>query len=252
VQPAQGKKRSSGDIAADIQSGEITSMKQIADVDPMAIVRYGRGYQQLLSLRVTPRVAGARVEYIWGPSGSGKTLKMYRDLMNLPNWKYGDPMADGFHDRVYIKTPTARSSGTDWFTGLTPDHDIIVFEEFSDHSGTPTFFTSLINPGPCRLPVFGGMVECRATKIFLLSNSNPEVLWTGAAAETRAAIMRRLKDPNVGTITFWGYGPNHDLAFCPCPNKEECPFVHDPSGPVAIAVGAKLPPPGGYQFKPPV
>jgi len=251
-QPKQGKKRSLEEIVEACVSGEFSTLKEISEVDPMAIVRHHRGLETLLNLHVAPRDKAPKLEYIWGPSGSGKTLAMYRDVQGLPNWNYGDPYTPGLFDRVYIKTPCAKSSGTDWFKGLTPNHDIIVLEEFASSSCSITWFTSFINPGPCQLPTLGGLVQCRATKVIVLSNTNPENLWPDALTESRSAVMRRLKDPNVGTIKFHGYGPNHDQPFCKCPSKEKCPFVHDPSGPVALAVGARLPPPGGYLFKPPV
>jgi len=249
-QPAQGKRRKFAEIADDIASGELTSVKDIAAANPAEFVRHARGFEHLLSLNVAPRTVPPKVRYIWGPSGSGKTLSMYRELTAKPAWMYGDPFPDGFFDRIYVYSPTASSSGTQWFRGLTPTHETLVIEEFSSHSFPLTFLTSLINPGPCLLPTLGGLVQCRVKTILILSNTNPELLYPNVPTENRMAMLRRLKDPNVGTIQFLGYGPNRDLPFCPCPSKATCPFVHDDSGPVALAVGARLPPTGGFLFKP--
>lgn len=221
----------------------------------MSVVRHHSGLQALMSANMKYRQEAPFVTYMYGPTGSGKTQEMKRYCIEkftkgvIKTWKYGDPTPDGFNDFVYVKTPTASSSGSNWFTNLTSGHEILVFEEFSSHSGPLTFFTSLINSGPCLLPTFGGMVSCMAKEVWILSNHAPETLWPGVEEAARKAFLRRLKDPHTGKVVVWGYGPQHDLMVCPCLAPAQCPYSHEDSGPVAIAVGAKLPPPGGFLRK---
>jgi len=230
-------------------------MRAVALSNPMAVVKNSAGLKQLLECSQLLRETGATVEYIWGPTGSGKTRMIYQRLCKKYldiDWDYPQPIPRALFDFVYVKTPTASSSGTQWFSLLNSGHKTMVFEEFSSSSSSLTFITSLINPGPCFLPAFGTMVSCLVSEVIILSNHDPVTLWPGVAEEARAAFLRRLKDPHVGKILFRGYGPNHDLPFCPCQQMAQCAFSHDVSGPIAHAAGVKLPPPGGYLFKPPV
>lgn len=212
----------------------------------MQVVRYSRGLHTLFSLKTVPRSASCRVRYIWGPTGSGKTLAILRELYKNPEWQYGQ--AAGVIDDVFILAASSHSSGTTWFYNYNGEKTVVL-EEFSSASMPLTTLTSLINTGPCQVPTFQGMTQFLATNLIILSNTNPESLYPGVPEENRRALLRRLRDPNIGSIQFLGYGPNQDLEFCPCPLPQSCHLWHDPSGPSAFATGAKLPPKDGLRLR---
>lgn len=237
------------DVAAAVVSGEYSSMESIAVDHPELIVRNGRGFEQLLSLTTPVRSSAVKVVYDWGPTGAGKTLNMYRTIFNDPTWSYDKSMDISRFDYVYILTPSAHSSGTTWWRGYK-GQKVVVLEEFSSHMMSITTLTSIINPGPCQIPTFQGMTQMQATLVWILSNTAPKDLYPGVPTENRAALLRRLSDPNVGTVRFWGYGPNQDLAVCPCQAPQTCHLFHGDFSAEAIAVGAKLPPKDGFRKKP--
>jgi len=243
---ALGKKRGLEGAIENIENGTYRNIQDVAMADPMQVVRHGRGLSMLFAAVAVPRQCNVTVRYIWGPTGSGKTRTIYRELFNNPNWDYDQPFGDLGH--VYILAASSHSSGTTWFHNYA-GQDTVIFEEFSSATLPLTTLTSLINPGPCQVPTFGGMTQFLATKIVILSNTSPEKLYPGVPEENRRALMRRLKDPHIGKIEFLGYGPNKDLEFCPCNLPESCHLWHDPSGPVAYAIGAKLPPMDGLRLK---
>lgn len=134
------------------------SMKDIANEQFGAFIRYVKGLREYQRINTTPRdgTVAPTIEIIVGPSGTGKSRKALAD----------NPGAYWF------------GSNGKWWDDYEK-HDTVVFDEFYGHVLPFTILLRILDRYPLRLETKGGSVELTATKFVFTSNRMPEDWYNG-------------------------------------------------------------------------
>lgn len=136
-----------------------STLKEVAQEDPILFVRYHRGLTALRTiLRPQKRTWKPSVIILWGPPGVGKT-----------RWVYDNHERD--FDDIY-EVPTPRSGSEVWFDGYC-GQSIILVDDFYGWLKW-SFLLKFIDRYPQDLPVKGGFTPNLAKYIYFTSNANPE------------------------------------------------------------------------------
>lgn len=170
----QGMRSDLGALVEDLKNGR--DLKDVALENPELYCRYRGGLRDLanwanLSVRKPPRVI-----YIWGPPGTGKSRYAF-SCNEESTWSY---------------------PGNGWFDGYK-GQAVAIFDDFDDDQSTNGgisigMFLKLLDRYPVDVPVKGGFVQWRPTKIILTSNRDFESLYRSAHWSQYEAIKRRIKE----------------------------------------------------------
>lgn len=151
-------------------------MEALYDQAPELLVKYPRGMSKLQEIATRRKAMRKRLELevivLWGPSGSGKTRTVY-DTEGLEN--------------VYSLNT---NEGKLWFDGYESQR-VLLIDEF--YGGIKYgHLLNLLDIYPLRLEVKGGSVWANWTRVYITSNSHPEMWYKGVPDIN--AMMRRIKE----------------------------------------------------------
>lgn len=229
ISPKQGKRSDMKSFAAGIE--DAISMVELAKADPSTFIRYNKGLIAYQLLCMPKRTHMTTLEVMWGPTGSGKSTGIRANLKNTPYFQL---------------TKSACSDKVTWFDGYDPiAHKVLVIDDFYGWIPMHTFL-NMVDAHPMTVQTKGGSTQYLFERIIITSNVQPKDWYQISNPAVKAAFLRRLQPPWCKT-TFVGYGPNKDLPFCPCGQKDgeeedACPNLHaDTSPDYAIASGVILP-----------
>lgn len=170
-----GKRTDLHDAIEAINQG--VDMVNVARQHSSAFVRNHGGlmrYSQMTRAPGTEPIEDKKVYCFWGVAGSGKTEAAYA-------------YARKHNYRMYRAiTPTGRD--LQWFDGLTPDHDLVYFD---DYKGELSFncLLQLLDKWPIQLPVKGSHTVCAAKRILFSSNIHPRH-WYMSSMTTSPAVEK--------------------------------------------------------------
>lgn len=137
-------------------------LRDIADVDPVVLVKFGRGLERLQQLwRPRVRRSNLKVYVLWGRTGTGKTKYVH----------------DMWEDDLY----TLASQRPVWFDGYAGERVLLIDEIQNFTEGIPReFLLRILDVYPLMVPVKGGMVAAEWEKVYITSNSDPTLFWDEA------------------------------------------------------------------------
>lgn len=140
-------------LATQISSG--LSRRELAEVNPVAILQYARGVDALQSLLSKPRSADTPkdVSVYHGSTGTGKTRTAFEQ-----------------HPDAYMWGP----ENGKWFNGYD-GHKVVIMDEFRGQLPFG-FLLRLLDRYPMQVETKGGMVQFVADTIIITSPKHPE-LW---------------------------------------------------------------------------
>nr|DAW01722.1 MAG TPA: Putative viral replication protein [Cressdnaviricota sp.] len=151
----------------------IVAGESLRSVDPYVFVKHANGLKALSALQAPPRRDNLVVTCIVGGTGVGKTHWVFEHFPNTFRPHYGN-------------------CGL-WWDGYAGE-DSILLDEYRGQCPLQKLLM-ILDKYPLMLEIKGGMVAARFTKVFITTNSEPEVWYSGAAFSHRtefAALTRRL------------------------------------------------------------
>lgn len=156
-----------------VDGGSIADVIQEA---PGMFVKYHAGLMKLESMVSKPRGWMTEMHILWGVSGSGKSHTAREEA------------GDGAY---YLPVP--KKGGPIWWDGYQGEEHVVI-EDFYGEIDLQ-FMLKMVDKYPFKVQVKGAMVEFRAKKIWITSNSNWE-LWYSTEfmriAEHKTAFNRRI------------------------------------------------------------
>lgn len=143
---------------------------ELAEEFPAHYMRYAK-YTQTLRDAVKPSLREPpEVIVLWGPTGSGKTRTIYD----------GNNLEDIFRIEGEYK----------WFDGYQ-GQSIALFDEFYCQFKI-TYLLQLLDRYPIKVPVKGGFVNWKPSKIYITSNYPPDQWYSNVPQNSRDALARRI------------------------------------------------------------
>jgi len=174
----QGKRNDLCDIANLLSQGE--DYETVGKLYPAAYIRYFKGMMALALLFRTNVIRHVTTLTWWGGTGLGKSRKAYEDFPDI----YSKPA--GF-----------------WWDGYI-GQETILLDDFDPDDQTYKAMLKVVDRYPLLVPVKGGFVQARWTKIIITSNDDPEE-WYNRDRKSRA-LRDRLTNRMDSKITHWVAG----------------------------------------------
>lgn len=149
-------------------------MADLAETHGIEIIKYGKGIQQLITLKTGNRDPETEPEIFiyWGASGTGKTRKATSE----------------YPDAYIITKPN--SDGNLWWDGYS-GQDTVIIDEFYGWIKYDLLLR-LLDRYPIQVPIKGGFVKLRAHRWILTSNK-PWKEWYPNIDNT-SALERRINE----------------------------------------------------------
>jgi len=168
----QGARTDLYSMANDIMSGKIKSLLEVAEINPMAVYQYGKGFKNLFELQLAKRKRTVKTEVIayWGPSGTGKS--------------YHALEAPGQEDVEIVFADAGFING---YSG----EDRVCFEEFDPKMMSRDTFLRITDKHRCKVNLKGSHSNWCPKVIFFTSNSNPAYWYAGTNGRPDEAVYRR-------------------------------------------------------------
>lgn len=167
----QGRRTDLQQATEAIASG--ASRKSIAQDFPLVYAKYGGNLDKMISLAAPPppRLRAISTTILWGAPGTGKTWRIYNQ----------------FEDCFFVK-PGRDPWGS--YTGQST----ICFDEFDDSLWPITDMNMYLDIYRCELNCRYTNKWAYWTRIFIISNINPESFYQFCREAQRAAFHRRIND----------------------------------------------------------
>ena len=136
------------------------TMLELADVNPVAVVKFSRGLMYLRSLLSKPRDSAdpPKIYWLYGPTGCGKSRFAH---------VYGMAYTKG------ITTVWTSSSDLRWFDGYD-GQKVVIFDDFRPKEVSFSFLLRLTDRYPFRVPFKGGFVNWCPEVIFITTPYDPD------------------------------------------------------------------------------
>jgi len=185
-QPGQGARSDLKEAAALVRDGGHKAIKKIALDKPDLIVKYGRGFKELLEVLDIGRMLDAAPEAIWyyGESGSGKSVAAYE----LAKAKCAELSCE----QVEL------DSGLFPFCDGYRDEEVIILNDFrqKNHHGQDIqldLMLKMVDRFPFRMNIKGSSRQLKG-KVFIFTNTqHPSHFFTqGGSSEPQKQWLRRI------------------------------------------------------------
>ncbi|ALE29792.1 replication associated protein [Lake Sarah-associated circular virus-43] len=149
--------------------------KEIAEINPIAILKYQKGIDHLrIAITDTSRLGDEVDSMVFvGPTGTGKSYRLNRDYPEGPEWFWVSPGK--------------------WFDGYQGQPGL-VFDEFRDNWYPYQFLLRLLDTKPYRVEKKGGHLSMRAHRFRFSTNIHPMHWYQGVVkpAWEESPLKRRL------------------------------------------------------------
>lgn len=167
----QGKRTDLANACDAIKEGGI--MKVVRE-HPTVYVKYHRGLEKLEQKLQEQEMRDMECYIYWGPSGSGKTHAVY--------------------ERFKIKNVYNMPDPSDkWFDNYN-GQDVLLLDECDKFLPKIQYLLKWMDKYPLEVPVKGGHVQAKWTKVVLVGNKHPDEWYPVASAEAWKGVQRRVKE----------------------------------------------------------
>lgn len=166
----QGSRTDLSAVVSAVKEGK--SLREIADENPAAIIRYGNGIQRLRMFFRPERTIPPQIKVFWGPTGTGKTRRV---------WEFAD------HEKLWVHP------GDKWFDGYD-GHPLVLFDDFDGSWFKLSFLLRLLDRYPMMVQQKGGYCHWAPTTIYITSNIEPKKWYENSLQEHQNALLRRLNE----------------------------------------------------------
>jgi len=161
-------------VRTDIQSLQSAldsgaSMQSISDTHFPLFLKYQKGIQSYMNLKIPDRELTTFATVYWGPTGTGKSWRALQEA----------------GANAYWKDPT-----TTWWDGFSGVDNVVV-DEFTGQWPIE-YLLRILDKYPLQVQIKGGMVKFAAPHLWLTSNLDPEEWYPTAKSSQRDALRRRL------------------------------------------------------------
>jgi len=153
-----------------IKEGKTT--RELAEVCPQVLLRYGSGVQRLRMHFRPERKGPPELWVLWGKTGTGKTRRV---------WEFANVRELWVHP------------GQGWFDGYD-GHKAVLFDDFDGSWFKLTYLLKLIDRYVFQVPVKGGHVWWAPKTIYFTSNIDPKEWYPTANEEHKRALLRRFRE----------------------------------------------------------
>lgn len=158
-------------VAEAVQAG--ASLREIAERDPSAFIRYSTGILRLQShVRPQRRTDRPEIWTFWGKTGVGKTRRVYQFVQPAELWV---------------------SSGTTWFDGYD-GHRAVLFDDFDGGWFKLSYLLKLLDRYVFQVPVKGGFTWWYPDHIYITTNIHPTDWYPNGSLNHKEALLRRLTE----------------------------------------------------------
>nr|QXP07676.1 MAG: replication associated protein [Arizlama virus] len=156
---------------------EVGGMKRVADEMPNVFIKYHKGLEAYRALALpSMRREDLKVYVLYGTTGCGKTHKVHE---------------------LFPDVYTVFDTKSPWFDGYR-GQDAILLDDFGGGvdqcSMNINFLKRVLDKYPIDVPIKGGSVGLRATKIFITTNIPFELWYPKANGTCKEALWRRITD----------------------------------------------------------
>ena len=159
-------------VAEQVRSG--VPIREIADSDPAAFIRYGNGILRYRMMVRPSRSSPPSIWVFWGPSGSGKTRRC---------WDFTD------HSKIWVHP------GDRWFDGYDScSHPCVLFDDFDGSWFKLDYLLKLLDRYVFQVPIKGGYTWWCPRTVLITSNIEPKLWYRNANEAQQAALLRRLRE----------------------------------------------------------
>jgi len=174
--PQPGKRTDIHDAADAIREG--SSLRELADTNPVAIVKFSKGLMTLRSLLAKPRDPSnpPTIYWIHGPTGTGKSKFTYEYSM-----AYGKNEDDTWPASADLK----------WFDGYD-GQQVVLFDDFRPKEVSFSFFLRILDRYPIKVPIKGGFVNWNPKLILITTPYDIDKTFE-FRAQHRAEDIKQLK-----------------------------------------------------------
>jgi len=178
--PTQGRRSDLVECKAIIDGGG--RMEELFELQFGNAVRYGRGLQQYVNLvdKKNPRTWQTTCYVYGGDAGMGKSEAAKEEALSFGGKIFWLALESGMHGKV-------------WWDGYDGEPNVVI-DEFEQQIRLNDL-KRIIDSTPFKVPVKGAMVEFKARRVWILSNSLPDTWYRMIAPEgsaQRDALDRRL------------------------------------------------------------
>lgn len=168
----QGRRTDLDSLQQAIKNG--STIKDIQENFFSSWCRYPKAIQAYADLHAEQRQWETRVIIYWGETGTGKTRTVYENAASERLEIYAHP-------------------GDMWFDGYT-GQELAIFDDFNGSEFKLSYLLKLLDRYPMRVPIKGGYVQWKPRTVYITSNKNPDIWYSGGHPEQRRALMRRISE----------------------------------------------------------
>lgn len=144
-------------------------MQAIGESHFPLFLKYQKGIQAYMNLKIPDRSLTTYATVYWGPTGTGKSWRALQEA----------------GANAYWKDPT-----TTWWDGFNGTQNVVV-DEYTGQWPIE-YLLRILDKYPLQVQIKGGMVKFSAPHLWLTSNLEPEEWYPTAKACQREALRRRL------------------------------------------------------------
>lgn len=170
--PSQGTRTDLARVATLVTEGK--TLSEISDACPTEFIKFHKGIERLMQLRMPYRNWKTEVLWFYGPTGTGKSKTA---------WEIAE--LDGSY---YAKDPTSK-----WWCGYV-GQNVVIIDDYRKDFCTFASLLRLFDRYPLPIEVKGGTTQFLARKIILTTPKDPLETWDGRTSEDLAQLTRRITE----------------------------------------------------------
>ena len=168
--PKQGR-RSDLDAVVDM----VESGKRVSDVSlecPLQFIKFHKGIERLIAMRVPPRDFKTEVLWYWGPTGTGKSRTAFEKATSASSY--------------YVKDPLNK-----WWDGYE-QQEVVIIDDYRRDFSTFAHLLRLFDRYPMTVEMKGSTTNFSSRTLIVTSPKSPRDTWDTRSPEDIQQLLRRI------------------------------------------------------------